>query len=56
MANLKDLIEDGIMKYDGYEGTQIGNLTVVGWNGLYQNPKKYIVNLFCMLIRLRVVR
>lgn len=43
MANLEDLIEDGVMKYDGYEGTKIGNLTVVGWNGLYQNTKKYIV-------------
>lgn len=43
MANLVNLIEDGIMKYDGYEGTVIGNLTVVGWNGKYGNPKKYIV-------------
>lgn len=44
MANLKDLIEDGVMKYDGFEGTQYGNLTVVGWNGKYGNPKKYIVS------------
>jgi hypothetical protein len=43
MANLKDLIEDGVMKYDGFGGTQFGNLTVVGWNGKYQSAKKYIV-------------
>lgn len=35
MANLKDLIEDGVMKYDGFEGMVYGNLTVVGWNGKF---------------------
>lgn len=43
MADLIDLIENGVMKYDGYEGTVIGNLTVVGWNGKRGNYKKYIV-------------
>lgn len=47
MANLKDLIDDGVMKYDGYEGTMFGiqgsALTVVGWNGKRGNPKKYIL-------------
>lgn len=42
MANLKDLVEDGL-KYDGSEGTPYGNLTVLGWNGKVGNPKKYIV-------------
>ena len=42
MANLKDLVEDGL-KYDGSEGTLYGNLTVLGWNGKFGNPKKYIV-------------
>lgn len=44
MANLKDLIEDGVMRYDGFEGTVFRNLTVVGWNGKFGNPKKYIVS------------
>jgi hypothetical protein len=47
LANLKDLIDDGVMKYDGYEGTMFGilggALTVVGWNGKRGNPKKYIL-------------
>lgn len=47
MANLKDLIDDGVMKYDGYEGTMFGilggALTVVGGNGKRGNPKKYIL-------------
>ena len=43
MANLEDLVEDGILRHDGFEGTQFGNLTVIGWNGKYQNDKKYIV-------------
>ena len=42
MANLKDLVEDGL-KYDGNEGTLYGSLTVLGWNGKVGNPKKYIV-------------
>lgn len=42
MANLKDLVEDGL-KYDGNEGTLYGNLTILGWNGKFGNPKKYIV-------------
>lgn len=42
MANLKDLVEDDL-KYDGSEGTQYGNLTVIGWNGKFGNPKKYVV-------------
>lgn len=44
MPNLKDLIEDGVLKYDGFEGTRYGNLTVIGWNGKFGNPKKYIVS------------
>lgn len=44
MANLKDLIEDGVMKYDGFEGTVFGNLTVVGWNGKYNQEKKYVLS------------
>lgn len=43
MANLKDLLNGEELQYDGFEGTQYGNLTVVGWNGKYQNDKKYIV-------------
>ena len=44
MANLEDLLNGEPMHYDGFEGTQYGDLTVVGWNGKYGNPKKYIVS------------
>lgn len=43
MANLKDLLNGEELKYDGFEGVQYGNLTVIGWNGKYGNAKKYIV-------------
>lgn len=43
MADLNTLIDDGVLRYDGYEGAKFGKLTVVGWNGKYGNPKKYIV-------------
>lgn len=44
MADLKDLLNGEELKYDGFEGAQYGNLTVIGWNGKYGNPKKYIVS------------
>jgi hypothetical protein len=44
MANIKDLMGEDEVKIDGYVGTVLGNLTVVGWNGKHGNPKKYIVS------------
>lgn len=47
MANLKELIPDGLLKYDGHESTQVSDskstLTVIGWNGLKGNYSKHIV-------------
>lgn len=44
MANWEDLIGDGEIQFDGFEGTIYGDLTVLGWNGKYGNNKKYIVS------------
>lgn len=44
MANLKDLLNGEEIQYDGFEGAQFGNLTVIGWNGKYANDKRYIVS------------
>lgn len=44
MADLKDLIGKEGLQVDEYVGTQVGNLTVIGWNGLKGNSRKYFVN------------
>lgn len=44
MANLEDLLNGEPLQYDGFEGTQYGHLTVIGWNGRYNQEKKYVLS------------